>query len=169
MAKGEKLSWCIVEGGGIWVGAISRGRMLKKVVLGRTSKEVLLKMEVEDEAELPTPLLREVKEALTCYLCGDKVNFSPYPLQLDLPPAAKRVLLQVKKIPYAEVRTYKWVARKIGTRGYRAVGRILSLNPFPIIIPCHRVVRTDGGLGGFSAGIELKKRLLEIEGVSLVT
>ena len=145
------------------MGAISQGRRLKKVVLGRRKKEVLLKMEVENEAELPTPLLREVKEALTCYLGGDKVNFSPYPLQLDLPPAAKGVLLQVKKIPYAEVRTYKWVAQKIGTRGYRAVGRILSLNPFPIIIPCHRVIGKDGSLTGFGGGLEIKQYLLELE------
>jgi len=151
------------------VGAISQGRVLKKVVLGAAREEVLLKMGVKDEVESSTLFLREVKEALAAYLAGDKVDFSPYPLKMDLSPVAKRVLTQVKKIPYGEVRTYRWVARRIGTRGYRAVGRILSLNPFPIIIPCHRVVRADGSLGGFSAGIELKRKLLEIEGVALAS
>jgi O-6-methylguanine DNA methyltransferase len=69
-------------------------------------------------------------------------------------------------IPRGEVRTYGWIAKKIGKPGAaRAVGRALGANPFAPVIPCHRVVRADGSLGGYSGrgGIRAKKRLLERE------
>ena len=67
-------------------------------------------------------------------------------------------------IPFGETRSYGWVARKAGVpRGARAAGRALHRNPLPYIVPCHRVIRADGGLGGFSRGVEVKKRLLELE------
>jgi len=113
----------------------------------------------------PSPLLEDLKKSLTCYLSGEKVDFSLYPLQMNLSPFTEEVLAEVRKIPYGKVKSYKEIANKIGTRAYRAVGQALGINPFPIIIPCHRVIRTDGGLGGFSAGVKLKKRLLELEGI----
>ncbi len=76
----------------------------------------------------------------------------------------RRVLEAVKKIPYGKVLTYKQVALLIGNiKAVRAVGNSLGKNPVPIIIPCHRVIRSDKTLGGFSSGIEIKKRLLAIE------
>jgi methylated-DNA-[protein]-cysteine S-methyltransferase len=76
----------------------------------------------------------------------------------------KKVYKAVLKIPFGEVRTYKWVAKKIGhPQAYRAVGNTLNKNPWPIIVPCHRVVASGGKLGGFSQGINKKKRLLELE------
>jgi len=76
----------------------------------------------------------------------------------------QKVLLECLKIPVGEVRTYKWIARKIGhPKAYRAVGNILSKNPFSPIIPCHRVIRSDGKLGGYSKGIDKKISLLKKE------
>ena len=72
------------------------------------------------------------------------------------------------EIPKGEVRTYGWIAQKIGKPGAaRAVGRALGANPFAPVIPCHRVVRADGGLGGYSGdgGIAAKKRLLKSDSV----
>ena len=64
-----------------------------------------------------------------------------------------------------EVRSYGWVAKSIGNgRARRAVGRALSRNRIPIVIPCHRVVRKDGDIGGFSSGVPMKRVLLKIEG-----
>jgi methylated-DNA-[protein]-cysteine S-methyltransferase len=61
-------------------------------------------------------------------------------------------------------RTYKWLAEKTGKPGaFRAVGQSLSRNPIPIILPCHRVIESDGSIGGYSAGVDIKRRLLEIE------
>ena len=68
------------------------------------------------------------------------------------------------EIPFGQVRTYAWVAKKIGRpRAGRAVGQALKKNPLPYLIPCHRVIATDGSLGGFSRGRAAKKRLLEWE------
>jgi len=94
-------------------------------------------------------------------------------------PFAKRVYKAVLSIPLGEVRTYKWVAQKAGNiRAARAVGTILKKNPFPIIIPCHRVIKSNNipspslkgvgrptpvGLGGYVFGKKRKKELLELE------
>lgn len=78
-----------------------------------------------------------------------------------------RVLKQTCKIPPGKVDTYSGLAVKIGSpRAARAVGTALANNPFPLVIPCHRVVRADGSLGGFGGGIGMKKELLNKEGVA---
>jgi len=70
------------------------------------------------------------------------------------------------KIPRGWVSTYGRIAGKLGNAGAaRAVGTALSRNPFPLIVPCHRAVRSDGSLGGYAGGIAMKKRLLELEGI----
>lgn len=77
---------------------------------------------------------------------------------------ARKVYKVVLKIPLGEVRTYKWVAKKIGRpKAYRAVGQVLKNNPYPLIIPCHRVIESNGKLGGYSRGKRMKKVLLELE------
>jgi len=110
----------------------------------------------------------EFSKRLRDYLEGKKVSF---PETLDLrgtTPFQQAVWKQTAAIPYGEVRSYGWLAEKIGEpRAARAVGRALALNPLPILIPCHRVVRKNGRLGGFSAGLGWKRRLLELEGVQL--
>ena len=76
----------------------------------------------------------------------------------------KRVYTVVKEIPCGETRSYAWVARGIGKpRAVRAVGTALKRNPFTIIVPCHRVVCSDGSLGNYALGADLKKKLLGIE------
>jgi methylated-DNA-[protein]-cysteine S-methyltransferase len=69
------------------------------------------------------------------------------------------------KIPYGEVRSYRWIADrlKVGPAA-RAVGNACGKNPLPIVVPCHRVVRHDGSLGGYTGGMEIKRKLLTIEG-----
>lgn len=74
------------------------------------------------------------------------------------------VWMALKEIPFGETRTYKWLAGKIGRpNAFRAVGQSLGRNPIPIILPCHRIIESNGSIGGFSAGIDIKRRLLEIE------
>lgn len=76
----------------------------------------------------------------------------------------KMVWMTLKEIPYGETRTYKWLAEKIGNpNATRAVGQALSRNPLPIILPCHRIIESDGSIGGYSSGVDIKRRLLEIE------
>ena len=77
---------------------------------------------------------------------------------------AKKVYNVVLNIPLGEVRPYKWVATKAGRpKAVRAVGQILKNNPWPLIIPCHRVVASGGELGGYVFGKRTKKRLLNLE------
>ncbi len=90
---------------------------------------------------------------------------------LDFEGAAsfqRKVWKKLTDIPYGETRPYQWVAEQIGhPKAYRAVGHANSLNPLPIIIPCHRVVKADGRLGGYSAGSHIKEQLLKLEGLPL--
>ncbi len=76
----------------------------------------------------------------------------------------KKVYRVVLKIPIGEVRTYKWVAQKCGKPdAFRAVGQALKHNPYPLLIPCHRVVNSGNKLGGYAMGIKCKKNILELE------
>ncbi len=81
-----------------------------------------------------------------------------------LTPFTKKVYQAVLGIPLGEVRSYRWVAKKIGRpRAARAVGQALRHNPWPLIIPCHRVISGDGNLGGYSGGEKKKRTLLDLE------
>jgi methylated-DNA-[protein]-cysteine S-methyltransferase len=78
----------------------------------------------------------------------------------------RRVLLEEWRIPRGRASTYGKVAERVGQpKGARAVGSALAANPFPLLIPCHRAVRSNGELGGFQGGLKMKKALLELEGV----
>ncbi len=82
----------------------------------------------------------------------------------DFTSFQRKVYQVVLKIPKGQTRSYQWVAKKIGnSKAARAVGNALNKNPYPIIIPCHRVIRFDGSLGGYSRGLALKKKLLKKE------
>lgn len=79
-------------------------------------------------------------------------------------PFTKRVYKVVLSIPFGQVRTYKWVAKKVGRpKAVRAVGLALKNNPYPLIIPCHRVIESNGRLGGYIFGKKTKRTLLNLE------
>lgn len=79
----------------------------------------------------------------------------------------RRILSQVMRIPRGKVSTYGRLAeRSRASRGARAVGNALATNPYPLIIPCHRVIRSDGSLGGFGGGLKMKEGLLIMEGIA---
>jgi methylated-DNA-[protein]-cysteine S-methyltransferase len=97
---------------------------------------------------------------------GEPVKFN-YRLNLArLSPLTKKVLKLVREVPRGEVVDYAEIAKRAGTHP-RAVGRILSLNPYPLVVPCHRVVMANGRLGGYSLGRRLKARILKAEGVKI--
>ena len=76
-----------------------------------------------------------------------------------------RVLLAERQIPYGKTASYTWLANRAGTRGVRAAGNALATNPFPIVVPCHRAVRSDQTTGKYQGGPEMKRRILSLEGV----
>jgi len=106
----------------------------------------------------------DLPDRLQRYFSGEKVLFSD---RLDMNSATtfeRAVWKATLSIPYGEIRSYAWVAHQCGNpRAFRAVGGALARNPFPIIVPCHRVLASSGKLGGFGGGLPLKKRLLELE------
>jgi methylated-DNA-[protein]-cysteine S-methyltransferase len=106
----------------------------------------------------------QARSELSAYFAGRLTAFtSPYDIR-RLSRFSRSVLAVVARIPYGEVRSYEWVARKLRKpKAARAVGNALGRNPVPILIPCHRVVRSDGTLGGFALGLGWKKRLLALE------
>ena len=107
-------------------------------------------------------------QQLRAYASGQPVHFA---CRLDLSsgtPFQQKVWRALQSIPRGETRSYGWVARQIGqSRAVRAVGAACGANPIPIVIPCHRVIASDGSLGGFGGGLTLKRRLLKLEGVTL--
>lgn len=114
--------------------------------------------------DAPTAMAGQYLDALSGYFEGRVKRFS---LPLDLGSATNfetAVWKTARAIPYGETRSYGWIAAMMRRPGSeRAVGGALGRNPLPIVIPCHRVVRADGSLGGFSAGLEWKRSLLDLE------
>jgi O-6-methylguanine DNA methyltransferase len=101
---------------------------------------------------------------LQSYFNGSVIEFEQEVSFLSGTDFEKHVWTALRQIPCGETRTYKWVAEAIGNpSAVRAVGRALSKNPLPIVIPCHRVIESDGSLGGYSLGTDIKRRLLEME------
>ena len=109
-------------------------------------------------------LIERAREELHDYLGGQRVYFS-VPVDLHAAPEFQaKVLRAAGAIPFGQARPYAWVAKRIGHPGaVRAVGTALGKNPVPLIVPCHRVLKSDGGVGGYIFGTRLKGRLLEIE------
>ena len=111
--------------------------------------------------------IRTLVAGIQSFVTGDDVRFDTGLLDLDrCPPFQRRVLLAEYGIPRGYVSTYGRIARHLeNPSASRAVGSALARNPFPLVIPCHRALRSDGSLGGFQGGLDMKRRLLEMEGI----
>jgi len=116
---------------------------------------------------LSCEIMEEMAEKVESFFLGRDIVFNLGSIRLDvISPFQKRVLLAEFKVPRGWVTTYGRIAAALGNpRGARSVGTALARNPFPIIIPCHRAVRSDGMPGGFQGGMKMKRALLELEGV----
>ncbi|MFW6125948.1 MAG: methylated-DNA--[protein]-cysteine S-methyltransferase [Chloroflexota bacterium] len=139
---------------------------LRRVVIPHRSESGVwgLALEGAKEAAPDSAWFVDLAERMRRYFQGQRVAFED---ELDITwatPFLRAVWEATRHIPYGETRSYGWVARWIGRpRAVRAVGQALARNPLPIIVPCHRVVASDGSPGGFTGGLELKKRLLALE------
>lgn len=149
-----------------WVGILSSSKGLLSVTLPQRSVEEanrLLGSKVNQAIWSPH-LFADLMERLKVYFSGRKATF---PDELDLSgatPFQREVWKITRLIPYGDTRSYLWVAEQIGRpRAVRAVGQALGRNPLAIIVPCHRVIASDGGFGGFGGGVEMKRHLLWLE------
>ena len=113
-----------------------------------------------------SPSVELLGERIQRFLRGEHVSFELELLDFNkCYEVQKRVLTAEYGIPRGWVSTYKRIADKIGiTNGSRVIGNALARNPFPIVIPCHRVIKSNGQLGGFQGGVKMKHKLLEMEG-----
>lgn len=112
--------------------------------------------------------LRHVAKQLDAYFAGTLHHFD-LPMDLRLSTGFRReVLHTLERIEYGHVASYGQVAAQTGSpKAVRAVGTACGMNPIPVVIPCHRVIRSDGSLGQYGGGTEVKRVLLELEGVTL--
>ncbi len=150
------------------MGVVSSPKGLHMTILPRGSQEEVKRIL---EEHYTVEILRNEKglawiaKEIKTYLSGEKVVFREDFDVGGATPFEMKVWDITYGIPYGEVRSYAWVAKQVGSpKEVRAVGQALKRNRLPIIIPCHRVISKSGGLGGFSGGVELKRKLLKIEG-----
>jgi methylated-DNA-[protein]-cysteine S-methyltransferase len=149
-----------------WVGILASARGLLAATLPQPTAPAarqLLGAKVNEAARSPDAF-PDLAKRLKKYYGGRRVAF---PDRLDLTgatPFRQAVWMAAQRIPYGETRSYRWVAARIGKpQATRAVGQALGRNPLAIIVPCHRVVASDGGLCGFGGGLEMKRQLLRLE------
>lgn len=161
------ISTCKTDFG--WVGIATSPRGLLFISLPQPTEEESLRRLRERWPEArfaKEDELAEVKDRLQRYFAGQPVSFDD--LTLDMSRATsfqKRVWEITRAIPRGQTRTYGEIASQAGSpRAARAVGQAMANNPWLVIVPCHRVLGSDGRLTGFGGGLEMKRRMLEMEG-----
>ncbi len=162
----EPNTHCVFETKMGWVAVLASARGLLATTLPLpTSTRALAALGPGIPNSLPdTRSLSDLIRRLGDYFNGRRVDFPDALEPVGGTPFQKRVWEGTRLIPYGETRSYQWVARQIGhPAAARAAGQALGRNPWPIVVPCHRVIASDGGLGGFGGGLEMKRELLAME------
>lgn len=117
--------------------------------------------------EAPAAKLATAQKQIESYLAGKNISLANFELNQGT-QFQQSVWKVMHTIPYGETRSYAWIAQQLGKpKAFRAVANACGANPLPIVIPCHRVIASDGKLGGFSSGLEWKKKLHKIEKIQL--
>lgn len=162
----EKLSYTVFQTNMGWIGILSTTTGLLRSTLPQPSSQKALSVlgQQLEKAHNSPRLFEEMEKRMQLYFNSYKVSF-PDSLDLSGTTAFQRLVWKATRlIPYGQTRSYSWVAQQINNpKAVRAVGHALGKNPLPIIIPCHRVLAIDGKLGGFSGGLDTKRKLLQIE------
>jgi methylated-DNA-[protein]-cysteine S-methyltransferase len=163
----DLIPWTFGEVGLVWrSGAGCSG--ICRILLPRARSSMMQTIRREFPGAAPQAGKRNVIcRQIRDFLSGRAVDFEPGDLEFGVVKGFKqRVLRKAGKIPRGRVMTYGSLAASVGVPGgARAVGNVMARNQFPLVIPCHRVIRGDGTLGGFGGGLPMKRALLEMEGV----
>ncbi|THJ24097.1 MAG: methylated-DNA--[protein]-cysteine S-methyltransferase [Nitrospira sp. CG24E] len=152
-----------------WIGISERTKGIDALVLPKASRQAVLSELGLSEAKLvknqKSSRLQKAQTQLASYLAGTRRSFD-LPLDISQGTMFQQKVWQVlRRISYGRLRSYRWVAIRVGGKQYaRAVGNAVGANPIPIVIPCHRIVAHDASLGGFSGGLPTKRKLLTLEG-----
>jgi len=154
----------------IWA-IVSGVPKIRRILLSTPERSAIESLEesCQDLRASSCPEIEDVANGIQSFLEGDKCRFSLSAADLTIcSEFQRRVLVAEHKIPRGKVSTYRLIAEQLGKDGgARAVGNALANNPFPLIVPCHRAIRSDRRLGGYQGGLEMKRALLEAEGVVL--
>jgi len=165
----HQLNYVIFNTDAGWVGILGSARGLLRTTLPQPSaREAQQLLGAINDATWSSHLFNDLVERLKVYFRGHRTAF-PDELDLSRATAFQREVWGVTRlIPYGETRSYAWVAEQIKQPGaVRAVGQALGRNPLPVIVSCHRVVASDGRLGGFSGGRKWKSYLLNLEAATV--
>ncbi len=123
--------------------------------------------EISNDTQYNEEIFKDILRQLSDYFAGKRQKF-----EIDVFPAGtdfqKKVWQELQNVPFGETVSYGEIAARIDNpKACRAIGMANSKNPIPIIIPCHRIIGKDGSLTGFGGGLDIKRKLLELEGISL--
>jgi O-6-methylguanine DNA methyltransferase len=140
-----------------------------EIGFGKHETESVFQHRLQERGYRPVPdwnAVAGVARQLREYFGGQRDRFE-VPLDFSgVSPFARSVLTATAQVPFGSLCTYRDIAQQVGRPGAtRAVGNALGRNPIPVIVPCHRVVRSDHSIGGYTGGLEIKERLLSLEGV----
>jgi methylated-DNA-[protein]-cysteine S-methyltransferase len=153
----------------VWALHQGRPQIVRVLLAGLTSSpENAFKSALLTVSEATCPEISAIADDMEAFLDGAAISFSLDNVRLDLCSAFQQQVLRAEHgIPRGQVSTYQLLAAFIGKpTAARAVGTALATNPFPIIIPCHRAIRSDRTLGGFQGGLPMKRALLAKEGIA---
>jgi len=163
----EKISYHVFETRLGWVACLGSSKGLRKVSLPCESRESALQGLGKEAggAEHSPQAFVAVEQELRKYYGGQKPDFSSVPLDFsEATPFRRKIWGAIQSVPYGETKSYAWIAKQAGKPGAaRAAGQAVGDNPFAVVVPCHRVIASDGGLCGFGGGLEMKRKLLALE------
>jgi AraC family transcriptional regulator of adaptative response/methylated-DNA-[protein]-cysteine methyltransferase len=162
--KGQRISFCSFPSalGTVLVASTGKGVCSVKLGPDAAALERLLAEEFS-EARIEEEPMPEVKKAILDFI-GGEASLARVPLDIRGTVFQRRVWDELRRIPRGETRSYRQIARAVGApEAVRAVGSACGANPVALVVPCHRAVRSDGGLGGYAWGLGRKKKLLALE------
>ncbi|MEU4012562.1 methylated-DNA--[protein]-cysteine S-methyltransferase [Streptomyces pseudogriseolus] len=170
----QRVVWAVVDTGVCPLLLAATGQGLVNVVFHATDEvrdkaleRLASRLGAEPVEEPRSPLLAEAIRQLDAYFAGERHSFE-LPLDWSLISGFNREVLRelATTVPFGTVVGYGDLAGRVGQPGAaQAVGMAMGANPLPVVVPCHRVVESGGGIGGFGGGLETKRRLLALEGV----
>jgi len=170
MARAILLKYTVVDTAVGWIVIVSSETGLRRISIHDSLDAATRDIAMFFPETIDSPVVfGDLAERLKQYTKSKRVTFDD---KLDLAnatPFQQAVWAATREIPYGETRSYEWIACRIGKpKAARAVGQALNRNPFPIVVPCHRVIGKGGDLTGFSCGLKVKKRLLALEATGLL-